>query len=168
MQAKGLDQQLEIPEIPPVPAEAIKMLMDRVKDSQKTHKVVFAGSSLGGFYATWLAERFNGKAVLINPAVRPHVLLEKYLGENVNYYTSEHWVLDEIHIQQFRDLDIEHITQPERYLVMLQTGDETLNYQQAVEKYADCNLVIEEGGDHAFVDFEKHIERLLKFCEIID
>lgn len=168
MQAKRLDQYLEIPEIPPVPAEAIEMLMDCVKASQKIHKVVFAGSSLGGFYATWLAERFNGKAVLINPAVRPHELLKKYLGENVNYYTSEHWILNETHIQQFRDLEVERITQPERYLVMLQTGDETLDYQQAVEKYADCNLVIEEGGDHAFIDFEKHIGKLLKFCEIID
>lgn len=166
MQEKGLDQCLEIPEIPPVPAEAIEMLMNCVRTSQKTHKVVFAGSSLGGFYATWLAERYSSKAVLINPAVRPHEILEKYLGENVNYYTSEHWVLSETHIQQFRDLEIERITQPERYLVMLQTGDESLDYRHAVEKYAGCNIVVEEGGDHAFVDFEKHIDKLLEFCEI--
>jgi predicted esterase YcpF (UPF0227 family) len=128
--------------------------------------VAFAGSSLGGFYATWLAERFGGKAVLINPAVRPHELLEKYIGENINYYTSEHWILNESHIQQFRELDVDCITDPERYLVMLQTGDETLDYRHAVEKYEDCNIELEQGGDHSFIDFENHIDRLLKFCEI--
>jgi predicted esterase YcpF (UPF0227 family) len=166
MQEKGLEQYVEIPEIPPVPARAIEMLVDRVNHSRKSHKVAFAGSSLGGFYATWLAERFGGKAVLINPAVCPHELLEKYLGENINYYTSEHWILNESHIQQFRELDVECITQPERYLVMLQTGDETLDYRHAVEKYEGCNIEIEEGGDHAFVDFESHIDSLLRFCEI--
>lgn len=166
MQAMQLDQYLEIPDIPPVPIDAIEMLVKSTERIQITHNVAFAGSSLGGFYATWLAERFGGKAVLINPAVRPYVLLEKYLGENVNYYTSERWQLNEVHIQQFRELEIDKITQPERYLLMLQTGDETLDYQHAVVKYADCNVVIEEGGDHSFVDFEKHIDRLLQFCEI--
>lgn len=166
MQEKSLEQILEIPEIPPVPAEAIEMLISSAENAQKTHKLAFAGSSLGGFYATWLAERFGSRAVLINPAVRPHELLEKYLGENVNYYTSEQWVLNETHIQQFRDLDVEHITQPERYLVMLQTGDETLDYRHAIEKYTGCNLVVEEGGEHAFTDFEKQIDKLLEFCEI--
>jgi len=166
MQAKGLDQYLQVPEIPPVPAKAIEMLVACVERAQTSHTVAFAGSSLGGFYATWLAERFGGKAVLINPAVRPHILLEKYLGENVNYYTSEKWVLNETHIQQFRDLDVEKITQPERYLVKLQTGDETLDYQLAVDKYADCHVEIEAGGDHSFVDFGQHIPGLLDFCEI--
>ena len=168
MQAKGLGQYLQIPEIPPLPAEAIEMLVACVERAQTSHKVAFAGSSLGGFYAPWLAERFGGKAVLINPAVRPHVLLEKYLGENVNYYTSEKWVLNETHIQQFRDLDVEKITQPERYLVKLQTGDETLDYRLAADKYAGCHLQIEDGGDHSFINFEQHIDSLLDFCGISD
>lgn len=166
MQGERLSKFLSIPEIPTAPEEAIDMLLDCVGSIDNANDVAFAGSSLGGFYATWLAERFGSKAVLINPAVRPHELLEKHLGENVNYYTSERWVLDEGHIQQFRQLDVGRITQPERYLVMLQTGDETLDYQQAAGKYADCNLVIEEGGDHSFVDFEKHIGNLLSFCGI--
>lgn len=166
MREKALDQYLEVPEIPPVPSEAIEMLLDCVSSVKQTHEVAFAGSSLGGFYATWLAERFGSKAVLINPAVRPHELLEKYLGENVNYYTSEHWMLNETHIQQLRELDVDHITQPERYMILLQTGDETLDYQHAIAKYAGCNMVVEEGGNHSFVDFEKHIDRLLTFCGI--
>lgn len=163
---KKLDEHLYIPQIPPVPADAIDLLMERIESFQKDHTIAVAGSSLGGFYATWLAERYACKAVLINPAVRPDLLLEKYLGENVNYYTSEHWILDESHIEQFRQLDIDRITQPERYLLMLQKGDETLDYRQAMEKYMHCPAVIEEGGDHSFVDFDRHIARLLDFCGI--
>lgn len=164
MRERGLAENLVIPEIPPVPIEAIEMLVGCVENGNNTNDVAFAGSSLGGFYATWLAERFGSRAVLINPAVRPHELLEKYLGENVNYYTSERWILNQSHIQQFRELEVEYVTNHDRYLVLLQTGDETLDYQHAATKYADCNMIIEQGGNHSFVDFEKHIDKLLGFC----
>ena len=158
--------QLVIPVIPAVPAEAMTMLMALFEDNQKKGDVAVAGSSLGGFYSTCLAEHFGCKAALINPAVRPHVLLKKYLGENTNYNTAETWVLDESHIEQLRKMDIETITHPERYLLMLQKGDETLDYRQALEKYKECPLILEEDGDHSFVGFENHIEHILKFCEI--
>ena len=167
MDDNGILDSLISPAIPPVPADAMAMLMDLYESKSQLGNVAIAGSSLGGFYATCLAERFGCKAVLINPAVRPHLLLKKYLGENVNYHTSEHWKLDEVHIEQFRELDVDSITQPERYLLMLQKGDETLDYHQALGKYADCPLVLEEGGDHSFTGFENHIEQLLKFCGVI-
>ena len=168
MEEKNLGERLVIPAIPPEPDLAIKMLLEIAEDVQKSHEPVFSGSSLGGFYATWLAEHFKSKAVLINPAVQPHILLAKYLGENVNYHTSERWILEDRHIEDFRNAEVRQITQPENYLVLLQKGDETLDYRQAAEKYAACNLEIEEGGDHSFVDFEKHIDKLLGFLEIID
>ena len=158
--------QLIIPEIPPVPAEAMSMLVTLFEHNQKKADVAVAGSSLGGFYSTCLAERFNCKAALINPAVRPHVLLQKYLGENKNYNTAETWIFDGSHIEQLRKMDVEAITHPERYLLMLQKGDETLDYRQALDKYKDCPLVLEEDGDHSFVGFENHVEQILKFCEI--
>lgn len=160
----AVDQRLITPEIPPVPDDAVELLAGLVEDLQQQHSVALAGSSLGGFYATWLAERFNCRAVLINPAVRPHALLEKYLGENINYYTSEHWILNQEHIQQFRELDVERITDPERYLLLAQKGDETLDYRQAIDKYRDCPSLVEEGGNHSFVGFEQHIGRILAFC----
>jgi predicted esterase YcpF (UPF0227 family) len=149
-----------------VPNAAVDMLSGLFESLKKTHTVAVAGSSLGGFYATWLAERYACKAVLINPAVRPHLLLEKYLGENINYYTTEHWVLDESHIRQFRELEVEFITQPERYLLMVQKGDETLDYRQAVNKYSNCPAIIENGGNHSFVNFENYIEQILEFCDL--
>lgn len=157
---------LEIPAIPPAPVDAIEMLTRCVEVAQKKYTVALAGSSLGGFYATWLAEKYGSRAVLINPAVRPHDLLRKYLGENINYYTSERWMLDETHIEQLHKLEVEPITQPDRYLLMLQKGDEKLDYRLAVEKYSGCPSIIEEGGNHSFVEFESHIDRILDFCAV--
>lgn len=166
MDERGMSDQLVIPALPPEPAEAMSRLISWFEANQKEAIIAVAGSSLGGFYATHLAERFGCKAVLINPAVRPHLLLKKYLGDNTNYYTDESWVLDESHIEQFRALDVASITHPERYLLMLQTGDETLDYRQALEKYQGCELVLEEGGDHSFAGFENHIAQILEFYDI--
>lgn len=166
MAEHALLDQLIIPEIPPVPAEAMAMLVALFEEAQLKGEVAVAGSSLGGFYSTCLAERFACKAALINPAVAPQVLLEKYLGENTNYYSSEKWVLDASHIEQFRQMDVEVISHPERYLLMLQKGDETLDYRQALSKYKDCPLQLEEGGDHSFAGFENHIPQMLSFCGI--
>jgi predicted esterase YcpF (UPF0227 family) len=166
MQRQGLGDYIEIPEIPSVPAEAIGLLRKQAEKIQQEQGLSVAGSSLGGFYATWLAEKFNCPAVLINPAVKPHELLIKYLGENINYHTAESWILDQAHIEQFRELYIDKITQPERYLLMLQTGDETLNYRDAVEKYAACPSIIEQGGSHEFDGFERHLDTLLSFCHV--
>jgi predicted esterase YcpF (UPF0227 family) len=168
MRERGLASCLKIPAIEPFPDSAISQLSALIEAMQLQHdQVAVAGSSLGGFYATWLAERFACRAVLINPAVRPDLLLEKYLGENINYYTSARWRLDASHIEQLRLLDVEHITEPQRYLLMLQTGDETLDYRQAQAKYAACPAIIEQGGDHAFSGFERHIPRMLEFCGIV-
>ncbi|MCK5002715.1 MAG: esterase YqiA [Gammaproteobacteria bacterium] len=167
MDEKGLLDSLISPAIPPVPEDAIKLVVDLYESNRQHGNVAVAGSSLGGFYATCLAEYFGCKAVLINSAVRPNELLKKYIGENINYYTSEHWMLDETHIEQLRELDVDTITHPERYLLMLQKGDESLDYRQALEKYSGCPTILEEGGDHSFAGFENHIADILKFCGII-
>lgn len=121
------------------------------------------GSSMGGFLATWLTERFGGKAVLINPAVRPYELLRDYLGEHQNPYTSENFTLVPDDIDALIALDTPRVTQPENYRVLLQTGDETLNYQEAESKYAGSDLVIEQGGDHSFTTYASHLTDLASF-----
>jgi len=166
MERTGLSDRIDIPEIPPVPADAIELLQQHAEEIIKQYTLSLVGSSLGGFYATWLAEKYNCPAVLINPAIRPHQILSKYLGENTNYYTAESWVLDEVHINQFYELYIEKISHPHRYLLMLQTGDETLDYREAVEKYAGCPSIIEQGGSHEFSGFERHLDKILEFCNV--
>ena len=121
------------------------------------------GSSMGGFLATWLTERFGGKAVLINPAVRPYELLQGYLGEHQNPYTGENFSLVAEDIDALVALDTPRVSRPENYRVLLQTGDETLNYREAETKYAGSDLVIEQGGDHSFTSYESHLSDLYGF-----
>lgn len=167
MRERGLAQALHIPQIPPQPGAAFAGLCELYDSlSEGDRQVAVAGSSLGGFYATALAQRYDCRAVLINPAVRPDILLQQYLGLNTNYHSPETWVLNESHIQQLRDLDIEPITRPERYLLLLQSGDETLDYRHALAKYRNCHAIVEQGGSHSFDGFENHLDRILSFCNV--
>jgi len=166
MKRTGLPDRIDIPEIPPVPADAIELLQQHAEEIIKQYTLSLVGSSLGGFYATWLAEKYNCPAVLINPAVKPHELLEKYLGENTNYHTADSWMLNETHLHQFRELYIDKLSHPHRYLLMLQTGDDTLDYREAVARYADCRTIIEQGGSHEFSGFERHLDKILEFCNV--
>lgn len=165
MKKLGLEKQLLIPSLSSVPAYAMAELQSLVQQ-HISDNLSFVGSSLGGYYATWLADRYDRPAVLINPAVRPFELLQDYLGPNINHYTGESYELSYEHIQELKSLDVEYITRPHRYLVMLQTGDEVLDYSQAFMKFAGSRMIVEEGGDHGFEDFENHIDAILTFCGI--
>ena len=165
----GQQDKLIIPQLSPYPDCAIAQIEELIGSQETNHeleKLCFIGSSLGGYYSTWFAEKTNSPAVLINPSVKPYETLAEYIGENENYYTSEKWQFDQSHIKQLLDIEIQKITQPERYLVLLQTGDEVLDYRQAEVKYSSCQLQIEQGGDHSFQGFENHIEELLSFAGI--
>lgn len=123
------------------------------------------GSSLGGYFATYLAEKYQIKAALINPAVKPFELMQDYLGEQINPYTQEHYQIKEQHIVELKLLEKEKIAK-NNYLVMVQTGDEVLDYQQAVEKYRHCQLVIEQGGDHSFINYENVLPKIALFFDL--
>ena len=159
----GLGRQADYscPALPSSPRKAIA----HVEAGLAQHKgpVTLIGSSLGGFYATHLAEKHGWKAVLVNPAVRAHKLLKSALGTQTNWHTGEKWVLTEAHIAELAALDVPHITQPERYLLLAQTGDEVLDYRDAVAYYAGCRQIVEDGGDHGFAGFERHFQTILDF-----
>lgn len=143
------------------PCEAIAQVESRLVTH--TGPVTLVGSSLGGFYATYLAEKHGWKAVLINPAVHAHALLRPALGPQTNWHTGEQWILTEDHLMELAAMDIARITLPERYLLMVQTGDEVLDYRDAVQYYAGARHIIETGGDHGFVGFERHLSTILDF-----
>ena len=159
-------QQLICPQIPAVPEEARQFLEQLVEGHLKQGPLSFVGSSLGGFYATYLVEKYSGSAVLINPSVRPFETLRPYLGENKFYFDEGCWQFDESHIEQLQDMYVENITQAERYLVLLQTGDETLDYREAELKYKESHCIIEQGGDHGFVDLERHLAQIMQFSKM--
>jgi len=165
----GDQKSLVIPELSHYPDEAIAQIstvIDSLLSENATAQIGFIGSSLGGYYATWFAEKYDSPAALINPSVRPYESLADYIGENENYHTSEKWQFEQKHIQQLLDIEVECISDPARYLVLLQTGDEVLDYRQAEKKYVGCNLLIEEGGDHSFTGFENHIEKISSFLQL--
>ncbi len=135
------------------PARAIVMLQHLVEESLRLDKnLLLAGASLGGYYAQYLGQRYALKRVLINPALMPLATLETYLGENVNYYTGERYTLTARHLDALRALDVPHpcIASPPT-LLLLDKGDELLDYRLAAERYDNCaDTRLFEGGDHAF------------------
>jgi predicted esterase YcpF (UPF0227 family) len=166
MRDKHCLQQLLCPQIPAVPGEARQFLEQLVEQTLLQHHLSFVGSSLGGYYATYLAEKYSGSAVLINPSVKPFETLAAYLGENKFYYNDKVWDFNESHIAQLKAMNVEHITHADRYLVLLQTGDETLDYREAEAKYKNSHCIIEQGGDHGFVGLERYIPQIMAFCQI--
>ncbi|MCK5335501.1 MAG: esterase [Gammaproteobacteria bacterium] len=161
----GREDEIIIPSLSSIPAYAMAELKALVEQNINKN-LSFIGSSLGGYYATWLADRYDRPAVLINPAVKPYDLLKDYLGKNINHYSGEEYELTAEHIEELKDLDIEYISKPHRYLVMLQTGDEVLDYSQAFVKFAGSRMIVEEGGDHSFSSFESHLDTILNFCGV--
>jgi len=150
------------PALPNSPREAIA----HVEAELARHRpvsVTLIGSSLGGFYATHLAEKHGWKAVLVNPAVHAHKLLRSALGPQTNWNSGEKWALTEAHLAELAALDVDAITLPKRYLLLAQTGDEVLDYRDAVAYYAGATQIIEDGGDHGFAGFERHFQTILDF-----
>lgn len=158
----GRQADYACPALPNSPREAIVAVEATLAQADPA-TITLVGSSLGGFYATWLAEKHGCKAVLVNPAVHAHHLLRSALGAQTNWHTGEQWMLTDTHLAELAALDIERITRPERYLLLAQTGDEVLDYRVAVAYYADAQQIIEEGGDHGFAGFERHYQTLLDF-----
>ena len=164
MQVLGCEDELRVPKLPPSPAQAIAEASRLIEQSSRPADVCLLGSSLGGYYATWLAERYGTRAVLINPAVAPHRLFEDLLGPQRNLYTGEEYELTRTHLEQLAGLELAHVRHPERFLVLLQTGDEVLDYREAASKFAAADLRITEGGDHGFRGFDILLDELLEFC----
>ena len=147
------------PALPPSPASASRLLADLVR---KYPQASLVGSSLGGYYATWMAEKFALRAVLVNPAVRPYDLLGGEVGRQKNFHTGEEYDFTEQHIAELRALEVDSITAG-RYLLLVETGDEVLDYRHAVEKYRGARQLVIEGGDHGCSDFEHYLDTVLAF-----
>lgn len=166
LEQRGCSNLLLCPQIPVVPDEARIFLEQIVEETLANHHLNFVGSSLGGYYACYLAEKYSANAVLINPSVRPYETLKAYLGENKFYFEDGCWDFDEAHIDQLKSMHVETIADAKRYLVLLQTGDETLDYREAEEKFSNSQCIIEQGGDHAFTDLERHLAKIMRFSDI--
>lgn len=164
MAGLGLGMLYDCPQLPYEPAAAVALVEKRIRASPTP--VTLIGSSLGGYYATWLAEQYGVKAVLVNPAVMAAVSLRDYIGRQENLYSGEVFEFTETHIIQLEQIEIAAITKPARYLLLAETGDEVLDYRMAVSKYEGARQIVHEGGDHSFTRFTEHLDSILKFAGI--
>ena len=156
------DLILEIPQLANYPNDAVTIIEQKVAE-HRGKKLRFIGSSLGGFLSTFMVEKHSGKAVLINPAVRPFELLVDFLGEHTNPHTQQLFLLENKHIDELRHLDTPTLKPESDYWVLLQTEDETLDYRQAETKYQDYKLSVEDGGDHSFQNFQRFLPDIFRF-----
>lgn len=163
--ARGLAGDYVCPQLPASPRRAIELALAtcRLEDPQR---LALVGSSLGGYYAAWLAERIGCRAALLNPAVAPYEDLRRHLGRQPVYHSQASIDMKPEYLDELRVLDTPRPTRPERYFLLVATGDEVLDYRAAVDKYAGCRQRVIEGSDHQIRDFDRHLDEVLAFCGV--
>ena len=151
------------PYLSPYPEQTERQLTEIV-DSVGVDELGLVGSSLGGFWSTWLVERYGMKAVIINPSVAPHRLVDRVEDQpQHNYHTDDTYIMRAEHGEQFRQRYPQQLQHKHCYWLLAQTGDETLDYREAEQRYQGCLQTIEQGGDHAFQGYETKIPAVIDF-----
>ena len=163
MHRMGIADQLYLPALHHQPRQAIEQL-EAIIAGAGPHQPVLVGSSLGGYYATFLAQRHGLKALLINRSVRPHLRFDDCQVVQTNYYTGEQWLPTADHFTALAELEVPAPEDPQRCQVWLQTADETLDYREAEQYYRACAQRIEAGGDHGFSGFAAKLPVLFAFA----
>lgn len=163
MRDAGLADRFVCPQLPPSPREAMALVLEGIGLRPDDALV---GSSLGGYYATWLAERLGCRAVLLNPAVAPAEGLERYTGPQTMYHSDEPFDFRQEYLGELRALSVSAITRPERYLLVAATGDELLDWRDMVAHYPGATHRVIQGSDHGLSDFGEHIDAVLAFAGI--
>jgi predicted esterase YcpF (UPF0227 family) len=160
--ALGRESQFICPQLPASPAAAIALAESLIQQHGITTVV---GSSLGGYYATHLGESFGLKVVLVNPAVVAYLSLEKYLGPQRWLYTGESFDFTAQHIDELRTIHHPQLSRPERYWLLVEEADETLDYRHAVARYAGARQSVLPGGDHSFTRWNDFLDDIIAFAD---
>ena len=161
MQVMGRQGEFICPQLPPSPRAAMELVLGQIAP---TRQDTLVGSSLGGLYATWLAERVGCRAVLLNPAVQPARDLKEYNGPRTMFHSDEPFEFRDEYLDEMRALQIERITGPERYFLIAAKGDELLDWREMVGHYPGAKLHLLEGSDHGLSDFADYIDEVLAFA----
>jgi predicted esterase YcpF (UPF0227 family) len=164
----GRASALICPQLPASPKAAMELVLTLAERHAARGELSIIGSSLGGFYATWLAERFGCRAVLINPAVDPLKDLDKHVGVTTAWHSDEPFEFKREYIAELADLRVARVTRPERYFLLAATGDEVLDYRDMVAHYSGAHQHVIEGSDHAVSEFEQYVDEVLAFCGAAD
>ena len=154
------------PQLPPSPKQAVELVLDGIAAWPAQHMAVI-GSSLGGFYATVVAERTGCPAVVLNPAVDPARDLAAYIGEQASWHDpGDRFFFRTEFVDDLRALAPPAITLPQRYFAVIAKGDELLDWREMAARYAGARVKLLEGGDHALSDFEVHLPDVLNFLHL--
>lgn len=167
VQAQHPKVTLWCPQLPPSPREAMAQVMQGIQDWPRASMAIM-GSSLGGFYATWIAEQTGCKAVLLNPAVQPARDLAKYIGEQTAWHTpQEHFFFRPEYVAELQSLACPAVTHPERYFAVIAKGDEVLDWREMTGHYPGARIRLLQASDHALSDFAGQIDEVFAFLHLL-
>ena len=151
---------------PALAFQQIESILSR--QARPVDNVTLVGSSLGGFYAAAMAEKYGCRAVLLNPSLQPYETLAAYLGEQRNLYLDETFIFTAEHLAALRAFALDKITKPERYMVIVEMGDELLDHQLALSQFTGASTIVVPNGNHDLASFPTHIAALLQFAKCAD
>lgn len=152
------------PQLPPSPQAAMTMVKQKIAET-KAKDLCIIGSSLGGFYATYLAEQYpHAKAIMLNPAVRAARELAPYVGQLTAYDSDEPFDWRAEYIEQLKEQQVEEITNAERYFLLAAKGDELLDWHEMVEHYPGAKHLIIEGSDHGITEYPQYLDQVVAFA----
>jgi predicted esterase YcpF (UPF0227 family) len=165
MAALGHAGDFLAPQLPASPRLAMQQAMDLVA-AVPPAQLAIIGSSLGGYYATWMAEQLGCRAALLNPAVTPLRDLEKYVGVGTTYHGGEPFDFRREYIGELGELAVPAITRPQRYYLLAATGDEVLDWRAMVAHYPGATQHVIDGSDHSISEFAQYVDAVLAFCGV--
>ena len=161
----GRSAQFICPQLPASPKLAMEQAFGLVRDVP-AGELAIIGSSLGGYYATWMAEQLGCRAVLLNPAVVPMLDLDQHVGVTTAYHSNEPFEFKREYIEELRALAVPRITRSERYFLIACTGDEVLDYRDMTAHYAGARQQVVQGSDHAISEYADYVDDVLAFCGV--
>ena len=165
MRALGRDAELICPQLPASPRAAIALATALVTPF-RPDQLAIIGSSLGGYYATALAERLGCRAVLLNPATPPLRELDAHVGVSTHYHSDEAFEFKREYIDELNQIAPSAISRPERYFLLAASADEVLDYRAMLAFYPGARTSVMDGDDHAMSRFPEHLDAVLAFCGI--
>jgi predicted esterase YcpF (UPF0227 family) len=157
---KKINKPFIAPSLSYVPDLAINTLEELIESYDRNVKLI--GSSMGGYFSIYLAQKYNLQATLINPAIYPYKTLRRTLGYALNYYDESKFEWNEKHLDMLKKYDSLNVYE-NRFMLLLQKGDDVLDYKEAAHKFANSKLIIENGGSHSFDGIERHFEDIIEF-----
>jgi len=152
------------PQLLASPGQSMDMVVQHI-DQSKADRIVIIGSSLGGFYTNYLAEKYQCKGIVLNPAVYAARELEPHVGMMTAYDSEEPFDFKAEYIDELRALQVERITDPKRYFLIAAKGDELLDWKEMVAFYPGSKQLILEGSDHGIADYATHLPAVIEFIE---